>query len=122
MKYVCTLQNIITDYLLKRDKLIKTRMKIIPSYEKQSYMEKVLKIIINPATIMIFERIYMRMPTVCTDMFITVESKYVTTFTDRTHFLKKVVCITKTRHWTESTYILYVSLRAQLAQLMFHSS
>jgi len=32
VKYVCILQNIITYYLSRRDKLMKTRMKIIPSY------------------------------------------------------------------------------------------
>ena len=40
VKYVCILQNIITDYLSKKDKLIKTWMKIIPSYVTQSYREK----------------------------------------------------------------------------------
>jgi len=38
VKYVCILQNIITYYLSKTDKLIKTRMTIIPSYVTHNLM------------------------------------------------------------------------------------
>lgn len=96
VKCVCVLQNIVTDYLFDRDKLIKTRMKIIPSYATHNLIGKNTNTNNKSCHHKNFWKEYTWECKLSEQTCLSLLNQ---------SMLKKVVCITKTRHLAVSPYI-----------------